>query len=208
MRALAVLLLLAALPAWAATALDFEADTPGQPPKGWKVASTGGGSPRWVVVDNEGGHALKQSGYAPFPLCVYEGATLQDGSASVRFKTLQGSEDQAAGIVWRYRNPDNYYVVRANALEDNVVLYKMQDGARTDLDVVGRSGGYGVDVKVPPKAWNTLQVDFAGPEFVVSLNGRRIFKVRDRTFQGPGRVGLWTKADSVTLFDDFRVSGG
>jgi hypothetical protein len=92
-------------------------------------------------------------------------------------------------------------VVRANALEDNVVLYKTVDGVRSALDIVGRKGGYGVAISVPANEWLTLRVEFNGSRFRVLYNGRQLFEVEDSTFPEGGKVGLWTKADSVTLFD-------
>jgi len=135
------------------------------------------------------------------------GTEIRDGYAEVKFRALAGSKDRAGGIVWRALDANNYYVVRANALEDNVVLYKTVDGKRSPLDIVGRTGGYGVKVAVPSEQWHTLRVDFAGPRFTVTFNGKRMFEVDDMTFTGPGMVGLWTKADSVTVFDGFGYGG-
>jgi hypothetical protein len=120
----------------------------------------------------------------------------------MRFKAIAGSQDRAAGIVWRAKDANNYYVVRANALEDNVVLYKTVNGTRSALDIVGRKGGYGIDVPVPANTWHSLRVDFKGSRFSVSFNGKQVFEVEDSTFTDAGKVGLWTKADSVTLFDE------
>ncbi|HKH43320.1 MAG TPA: hypothetical protein VKM72_01505, partial [Thermoanaerobaculia bacterium] len=108
---------------------------------------------------------------------------------------------------WRYRDPGHYYLVRANALENNVVLYKVEKGKRTDLPVKGAGRTYGVKQKVPGKAWSELRVTARGSLFTVSFNGKQIFQVEDSTFQEAGRVGLWTKADSVTEFDDLRIAG-
>jgi hypothetical protein len=151
--------------------------------------------------------ALKQCGWSPnasFPLCLKTSSALQDGFVEVHFKCLSGTNDQAAGLVWRYRDTGNYYVARANALENNVVLYKVQKGKRTALDIVGRAGGYGVKTTVPAQVWNTLRVNFRGTRFQVLLNGRELFAVEDTTFTAADSVGVWTKADSVTLFDDFQ----
>jgi hypothetical protein len=132
---------------------------------------------------------------------------LRDGFVETKFKTVSGEIDQAAGVVWRARDATNYYVCRANALENNVVLYKVENGKRTALDIAGRTGGYGVDVPVAPARWQTLRVTFEGTVFRVRLDDRELFTVEDATFLDAGRVGLWTKADSVTLFDDFRWGG-
>jgi hypothetical protein len=144
---------------------------------------------------------VKQSGRAAYPLLLKNGTSLKDGFVEVQFRAISGSEDRAAGVVWRAKDANNYYVVRANALEENVVLYKTVEGKRSSLDIVGRKGGYGVQVPVPTGRWHTLRVDFVGSRFKVTFNGKALFDVEDRTFSDAGQVGLWTKADSVTLFD-------
>ena len=109
----------------------------------------------------------------------------------VKFKPISGSEDRAGGIIWLARDASNYYVVRANALEDNVVLYKTVNGVRSSLDLIGQNGGYGVKTAVALNQWQTLRIEFAGARF------------EDVTFPEAGMVGLWTKADSVTVFSGF-----
>lgn len=191
---------------------NFEKAPVGKLPHPWTSQITGTGQPNWSVERDEsapsGSLVLKQSGWAPkpsFPMCIRSDLIFKDGSLEVKFKTISGTNDQAAGLVWRYLDANNYYLVRANALEDNVVLYKVQDGKRKALDIVGRAGGYGVNVKVPRQQWSKLHVNFSGPRFTVFFNGKELFTVEDTTFAGPGKVGVWTKADSVTVFDDFRI---
>ncbi|HTI88149.1 MAG TPA: family 16 glycoside hydrolase [Alphaproteobacteria bacterium] len=188
---------------------SFEHDRIGSPPAGWMLTMTGAGTPVWTVETDDSAptNVLKQSGNATFPVALKLGTEIRDGYAEVKFRALAGSKDRAGGIVWRALDANNYYVVRANALEDNVVLYKTVDGKRSPLDIVGRTGGYGVKVAVPSEQWHTLRVDFAGPRFTVTFNGKRMFEVDDMTFTGPGMVGLWTKADSVTVFDGFGYGG-
>jgi hypothetical protein len=123
----------------------------------------------------------------------------------VRFKPISGRVDQAAGLVWRYENQDNYYIVRANALEHNVVLYKVENGKRTDLPLVGAGRTYGKKTEVPAAQWSTLRVTAIGRRFEVFLNGTKLYEVEDSTFTQAGKVGVWTKADSVTQFDDLTV---
>lgn len=190
--------------------INFDRTEAGQPPPGWTVTITGKGEPAWTVEADASAPSspatLKQSAQVPgpsFPLCIKDGSATQDGFVEVRFKTLSGRGDQAAGVVWRFADKDNYYVCRANALEDNVVLYKVEKGKRSSLDIVSRRGGYGVEVKVAPQTWHTLRVEFSGSRFKVLLNGKHLFDAEDTTFAGSGRVGLWTKADSVVMFDDF-----
>src|SRR6478736_5881064 len=178
---------------------SFEADAVGSPPRGWLLTMTGKGAPKWTVErDESGGAVLKQSGKATFPLALKEGTSIRDGFAEVKFKPISGSEDRAGGIVWRARDANNYYVVRANALEDNVVLYKTVNGVRSSRDLVGQKGGYGVRTAVPANQWHTLRVEFAGARFNVVFNGKPLFAVEDATFPEAGMVGLWTKADSIT----------
>jgi len=189
-----------ATPSLAETA-TFEADAVGGPPRGWILTMTGRGAPKWTVErDQDGELVLKQSGKATYPLALKEATNIRDGFVEVRFKPISGSEDRAGGIVWRAKDANNYYVVRANALEDNVVLYKTVNGVRSSLDLVGQKGGYGIKTAVPANQWHTLRVEFAGARFNVVFNGKPLFAVEDATFSQAGMVGLWTKADSVTAF--------
>jgi hypothetical protein len=126
----------------------------------------------------------------------------------VKFKTVAGKTDQAAGLVWRYRDPNNYYLVRANALENNIVMYKVQNGNRISLDPKGKPPKtYGVRHRIPSRTWNILKVTFKKSRFEVYYDHRKVFEVEDSTFTQPGKLGLWTRADSVTYFDDFQFSG-
>ena len=195
--------------------IDFESADTGKAPTGFTIALTGGGGPpEWIVREEadapSGKKVLAQisadSTRYRFPVCVYDAFSAADVSASVRIKAISGTVDQAAGIVWRYQNPDNYYVVRANALENNVVLYKMESGKRTDLKPVDAGWfAYGKDVSIPAGTWNELRVVVRGKRFSAFLNGAHLFDVKDETFSKPGKVGLWTKADSVTAFDDLVI---
>lgn len=200
----------------AAETLGFEKDQPGEAPRGFTIAKTGPGSAaRWEVREDAGApsgarvlvQASDDATRARFPLAVYDKTAFSDGTIAVRFKAISGEVDQAAGIVWRYRDPENYYVVRANALESNVVLYKVEKGKRTDLDPVG-SGllAYGKEAPVKSGAWQELRVEVKGDLFRVFLDGAHLFDVRDETFERGGKVALWTKADSVTAFDDFAIA--
>jgi hypothetical protein len=177
-------------------------------PEGWTSGVTGHGAAKWEVIADSSTisppNVLRQSGEATFCWAVDTKQKLTDGFAEVKIKPISGKEDQAGGLVWRFKDANNYYVVRANALEGNVVLYKTVDGKRSSLQVKGRMFGYGVDTKVPKGKWSTLRVEFAGNLFTVFLDSKKLFEVEDDTFKNEGAVGLWTKADSVTLFDDFR----
>jgi hypothetical protein len=189
-------------------AVSFEGNQTGVTPEGWTATLTGSGNPRWTVESDETAPSktkiVKQSGRATYPLLLKNDTSIKDGFIEVKFKAIAGSEDRAAGVVWRAKDANNYYVVRANALEDNFVLYKTVNGVRSPLDIVGRKGGYGVSVPVPPNNWHGLRIDFKGARFTASFNGKQMFEVEDSTFTDSGKVGLWTKADSVTLFDEIN----
>src|SRR5438876_50555 len=163
-----------------------------------------GGGSGWVVLAYSArvGTLVKQwaadhthAGSGTFPWCVRPDVSVADGYVEVRFKPLTGREDQAGGLVWRWKNGDNYYVARANALEDNVSLYYTANGRRNTLKYV--------DAPVPGNTWHMLRVEFAGNRIRVSLDGKQYIGMEDDRIVGSGAVGVWTKADSVTLFDDF-----
>jgi hypothetical protein len=127
-------------------------------------------------------------------------ASFADGTVEVKFKPISGREDQAGGLVWRFKDGDNYYVARANALEDNVSLYYTQNGRRNTLKYV--------DAPVPRNTWHTLRAEFSGERIRVILDGKLYIELEDDHIDGNGAVGVWTKADSVTLFDDFSYGAG
>lgn len=135
--------------------------------------------------------------YQAFPLCLLDGWSVKDVDLSAWFKPISGKLDRAAGLILRARDSDNHYVVRANALENNVRLYRVVHGRRTL--VAGR------DVPVATGVWQTLRVKAEGSRFEVYWDGTLLFEAHDRTFGDAGRVGLWVKSDSVTSFDDFAI---
>ncbi len=214
-----VVLIIAAFAAGVAYAetIGFDQASPGAVPPGWTVAMTHkGGAPKWEVLKDDSApskpnvvaQVSNDATGGRFPLAVYDKSSIKDGALSVKFKAISGNTDQAGGIVWRYKDPENYYIVRANALEDNVVLYKVENGQRISLAPKGTpSKTYAVKHRVPKQTWNTLGVTFQGNLFTVDFNGQKLFEVEDSTFSGAGKVGLWTKADSVTYFDDFQIEG-
>jgi hypothetical protein len=196
--------------------IGFDDSRPDVLPQGWTVEMTHTGAPpRWEVSRDDsapsGPNVLAQLSTdqtaGRFPLAILNRISLQDGTVSVCFKPVSGVVDQAAGIVWRYQDPNNYYIARANALENNVVLYKVEKGLRTSIAPKGLpSRSYGVNHLIAKRRWSTLRVDIRGSRFTVYLNDERLFDAEDRTFQAAGKVGLWTKADSVIYFDKFTIS--
>ena len=213
--AIGKVLLLAAASISRGESINFDTAIAGAVPPGWTVAMTHtGGAPRWQVLKDDSAptkpNVLAQVSTdrtaGRFPLAIWDSASLKDGTVTVKFKAVSGTVDQGAGLVWRYRDPNNYYIVRANALEDNVVLYKVQNGERVSLAPKGAvSNTYGVKHRVPKQTWSTLSVAFRANTFTVSLDGETLFDVIDSTFTGAGKTGLWTKSDSVIYFDDFQV---
>ena len=192
----------------AAQTVDFESAKTGSLPSGWTAAMTHEGAPpKWEIRKDPSApsppHVLAQVSSdrtdGRFPLAIFNKVSVKDGELSVKMKPVAGKGDRAGGIIWRYRDPNNYYLVRANALENNIVLYKVENGRRTPVNSVNHS--------VPANEWSVLKVQFRGPRFSVYFNHRRLFQSTDSTFASPGQVGLWTKADSITYFDDFRVAG-
>jgi hypothetical protein len=196
---LAAFLLGTSMSATQAETFGFDSDSPGSLPLGWEEGVTGRGAARWAVQQDASApskpNVLRQSGVGSFPWIVRRGTSLGDGYVEVKFKALEGREDQAGGVVWRWKNADNYYVARANALENNVSLYHTSDGRRNTIKYV--------EAPVAAKVWHTLRVEFSGKRITVALDGKTYIDVEDAHIAGPGAVGMWTKADSVTAFDDF-----
>jgi hypothetical protein len=185
---------------------NFDHDTPGKSPSGFTSALTGQGAMgNWVVMSDSSAPSLpnvlaqtskEKTGYH-FPLVIAEGSLYKDLALSVKFKTISGTVDQGAGLVFRLKDSDNYYVVRANALEDNFELYHVVKGKRVRFA--------GADFKVTPQAWHELRVEAHGNEFRCYYDGQLRITAKDGTFPDAGKIGLWTKADSVIYFDDLAV---
>lgn len=182
-----------------ACAEGFDSDKTGAPPSGWMCGVTAGGVPRWTVDTDASApskpNVLIQSGNGKFPWCVKNGSSLSDGFVEVKFKPIEGHEDQAGGIVWRWKDTDHYYIARANALENNVSLYYVERGRRSTIKYV--------NAPVTRGQWNTLRTEFSGKRIRITLNGKTHIDLEDDHIAGSGLVGVWTKADSVTAFDDF-----
>jgi hypothetical protein len=185
--------------------LDFEKDAVGKPPTGFSFALTGQGKPGvWLVRkdDDAHGNVLVQTDSDPtdyrFPVAVYDAFTGKDVDVSMQFKALSGKGDQGAGLVWRYRDQNNYYITRCNALEDNCTIYHVVNGRRVPF--------LNQKVKVASSVWHTLRVEAVDDHFVVTYDGKKVLDAKDGTFKEAGKVGLWTKADSVIAFDDFSIA--
>jgi len=189
------------------TVINFDTAPLGKAPPGWTVAMTNrGGAPKWEIRKDQSAptqpYVLGQVSNDPTgnrsPLAILDRMSLRDGDVSVRIKPVAGHEDQGGGVVWRYRDENNYYVARANALEKNVAVYRVENGRRSQVLAVAKHD-------IPMNAWSILKVSAHGNRFQVYVDHRRILQGQDNTFPGAGGVGLWTASDSVTYFDDFRV---
>ena len=182
-----------------AETVNFDTLNAGSPPSGWTATKTGSGQEKWTIEADPTApsrpNVLKQSGQATYPVCLKDDTSITDGFVEVKFKALSGKEDQAGGLVWRAKDANNYYVARANALENNVTIYHTINGRRTETKRARMT--------VAGNQWHTLRVEFQGNHFTVSLNAQKALDWDDATFKDAGKVGVWTKADSVTVFDDF-----
>jgi hypothetical protein len=190
-----------------AKVIGFDSDAVGAAPAGFELARTGSGAEgKWVVEadrDKPANHILTQSSADPtddrFPLAVVKDGAYKDVTLSVRARPISGKVDQAFGLVWRYRDANNYYLTRCNADEDNCTIYHVVKGSRRPFQ--------NKSVKVATNTWHTLKLDARGDHFSVWFDGEKVLDAKDGTFQEAGKVGLWTKADSVIQFDDLTIEG-
>ena len=188
-----------------ANMIAIEKMTPGTEPTDFDFARTGQGRPaQWAVTSDKSaaaGLAIEQTSTDTtdyrFPIAIYRPVSISDVDVTVRFKAVAGKVDQAGGIAIRLIDPDNYYVVRANALEDNVRFYRMVKGRREQIE--------GSNTKVTANAWHQLGLRAEGERFTITFDGRQLFTATDRTIAGAGKIALWTKADSVTRFDGIEI---
>ena len=185
---------------------NFDSDPVGQVPAKFHSARTGHGSEsKWAVTadptapskPNVVAQTSTDTTDYRFPLLIADQASFKDLDISVKFKAVSGRVDQAGGLVFRLKDPNNYYIVRANALEDNYRLYHVVDGRRRQFA--------GANFKVTSGAWHELRVVAIGTKFTCYYDGEKKIEASDDTFKDAGKVGLWTKADSVTSFDDLKV---
>jgi len=185
------------------TTWSFESDEVDKPPAGFEFAAMANmPAGKWVVRKDGGAQVLAQTDAdktsGRFALAVVKDSSFKDLKLSVRAKPISGEVDQAAGLVWRYKDPANYYLVRSNVLESNVRLYRVVNGNR--IKFAGKE-----EVKLKAGEWHTLRVEHKGTAIQVFLNDGKLFEAEDKTFPDAGKIGLWTKADSVTWFDDLAA---
>jgi hypothetical protein len=174
---------------------DFEADAPGAIARGFS-----GEVGRWEVADDAGSRVLYQKARSDddtFNVALVRGTSYKDLDLSVRLKAVAGDLDRGGGVVWRAKDARNYYIARYNPLENNFRVYKVVDGKRTMFR----------DAMTPgDEKWHTLRITMAGPKITCYLDGRKHLEAEDETFPEAGMIGLWSKADAQTYFDDLTVS--
>jgi hypothetical protein len=184
----------------------FEDDAVDAAPAGFAFGRTGKGAlGKWLVKAEAGAPSgtkvlaqVDADGTSfRFPVATLEQPILKDVRVSVRCKVISGRVDQACGLVARYRDDGNYFITRANAIEDNIRLYTVRDGKRDEIA--------SHDIEVTPNVWHDYRFQVRGDHLQVFWNGQLVLDHHDGTFTDAGRVGLWTKADSVTHFDDLRL---
>lgn len=200
-----IALLISGIGAARAETIAFGNDAVGGLPANFETGLTGNGDEgRWEIVEDpsaEGGRALAQ--LSPddtnnrYPLAIYTPVSAANVNVQARFKAISGEVDQAGGVVLRLADENNYYIARANALEGNVRFYRVEDGDRDQLE--------SARVEVTLGEWHTLGLRGEGDRFTVTYDGDELFVVEDDTFSGPGKVGFWTKADSITHFDQLQI---
>lgn len=184
----------------------FDTDQVDNPPSGFTSYATGSGpAGKWLVKEMtgvpSGSHVVEQTDANPtdgrFPVLIADKGDYADVDVIVKGKALSGKVDQGIGLVFRFRDPKSYYIVRANALENNFRLYKMVNGRRLQFA--------GANVKVSSNEWHTIRAVVKGDHIICYFDGKQLIDARDKTYT-TGKVGLWTKADSIIAFDDLTVN--
>ncbi len=215
MKIAATLLAALSLPFFSAVNINFDSTKLGELPSGWSSTLTNRGAPpRWVVLRDPNApsrpNVLAQDSKADplfsFPLCLFDKITCLDGDVSVRLKIISGKQGQDAGVVFRAVDSNNYYLVRASARDHNIAMFRVVDARPDPVPVKGALlGPVGVLHPIKIGDWNLLRVTYKGSEVAVYFNHRKVFDAFDSGLNTAGRAGVWTKADTVAYFDDFRI---
>jgi len=185
------------------TVFTLDTDDVGKMPAGWSNYFTGKGSlGKWEIRQDNGNRVLAQVSQenigAHFDVVVWDGSNYQNLEITVKFKGIKGEEDQGGGPVWRYQDSDNYYIARANPLENNFRVYKVVDGNRKQLA--------GADIVIPSGEWHTITISMTSNHIECFYDGKKYLDAIDDTFKDSGKAGLWIKADAFTHFDDLKIT--
>lgn len=183
------------------TIVNFENETEGKLPLGFVADATNKDKAiKWNVVDDNGNKVVAQQAInsgSCYNLLVLDKIGYKDFLASVKIKAIFGEEDQGGGLVWRYKDRNNYYVARYNPLENNFRFYRVENGSRKELQ--------SIESDIKQGEWFTMEIEMKGDKVICSLNGKNIIESTDDTFKLDGLIGFWTKADAVTYFDDLKI---
>jgi hypothetical protein len=190
------------------TEWNFDKDSAGQMPTGWKAGYTNPdkGKAVWAISEDPTAPSppyvlsltKTESAGSVFNLAIAEKASFKDVDLTVKIKANSGKEDQGGGLVWRYNDENNYYICRVNPLESNFRVYKVVDGKRTQLQ--------STDVNTEAGKWYTLRTEMMGNKITCYLDGKKLLEASDDTFKDAGMVGVWTKADAATSFDNVTAT--
>jgi hypothetical protein len=202
-------------PGLSAETITFDGVKPGTMPPFWTATSTHGGVPaQWEVIrdpraptrQNVLAQVSPAAAESEYPLAIYDRAQCTDGDLSVKFKITGGRHAETAGIVWRYQDQNNYYLLDFSADENRIVLYRVQDGQRRPIPILGtKPGSTGLRHEIHLNQWYVAKVTFQGSRVRVSFGNRRLFDAVDTGIQTQGKTGLWTKAGTMAEFDDYHV---
>jgi hypothetical protein len=191
--------------------LNFDKDAKGTLPEGWKAEGTDQKGPvaTWEIVDDKtaptqpNALALAKTNHTSgntFNICWTDTIKFKDGAIEVKFKPVSGKEDQGGGLIWRVKDKDNYMIARMNPLEDNFRVYYVKDGSRHQIESAKAS--------VKAGTWHTLKIEQHGDHVACFLNGKEYLNSTDDHIKAEGGIGLWTKSDAITTFDDLTISPG
>jgi hypothetical protein len=202
---------------FSADSVNFDTLKPGAAPPDWSFISTRGGErARWEIRRDptapSRGNVLEQVSGAPgqfdFPVAIFDKVVCRDGDLSVKFRIHGGRAGRTAGLVWRYQDRDNYYLLHFSAAEKNIVLFRVKDGKAQAVPAVGsRPGAFGVSHDIRIGQWYVARVIFRGPKVRVLFGNRHLFEIEDATLLAAGKTGVWTKGRTTASFDDFRIEG-
>ena len=190
-----------------AESVNYDSARQGQLPPGWSAP----GNQKWTVRNDKTApshpnilHGAPGTGDIEPPLALFDKVLCRDGDLSVKFRIAVGGN--TAGLVWRYRDPQNYYLLTLSANEKNVVLQRMHNGqTETIAPVGGKRAGAGVAEEIKAGEWHVVKVSFRGPKIQVFFGNRSLFTAQDSVFLTPGKTGLWARGPEGAAFDDFRI---
>ena len=204
-----------ALPFFSAVSINFDSAKLGELPPDWTpVLTTHGNPPHWIVQHdptapsrpNVLAQYSKEGHRFRFPVCLFDKINCLDGDIAVKIKIISGKEGQDAGVVFRAADQNTYYLVRASVRDHNIMMFRVKNNHFEPIRVNGaRPGAFGVQRAIKIGDWNLLRVTYKGNKATVYFNHRKVFDATDSALNLAGKAGVWTNADTVAYFDDFRI---